>query len=97
MKKKLSLIILAALMSFILAACGETTMDGGNDTNGMAGEPGATAPKATGSTAEKAGDVVKDATEGVGNAGKAMIDGAENAVNDITNGVTGAVDNATGR
>ncbi|MBR5151955.1 MAG: hypothetical protein IKW60_00295 [Clostridia bacterium] len=94
MKKKLSLIFATVLTVLTLSACGETTMDGGNDTNGMAGEPRSTGtqtatPRGTGSMAEDAGNAVKDAVDGVGNAGKALIDGAERTVNDVTNGMTG--------
>ena len=104
MKKRLWALCLALVCSFMLAACGETTMDNGRDTNGMPGEPTTGQTKNNNnnmgdgakSAADGVGNAVKDAANGVGNATKDVVDGATNAIDSAANGVTDAVDNASG-
>ena len=87
--KKISTILVAVFASMMLVACGsdgETTMDNGRDTNGMAGEPVATAQpdnnnKNNDSVVDKAMDAEKD-----------MVDGAKNAVDSAAEGMNNAAD-----
>ena len=109
--KKITTVLIAVFASMMLVACGsdgETTMDNGRDTNGMAGEPVATAQpdnnnKNNDSVVDKAMDAekdmvdgatnaTKDAVDGVGNAAKDMVDGAKNAVDSAAEGMNNAAD-----
>ncbi len=88
MKKKLSRIVGIGILVLALVGCGETTMDGGRDTDGRAGETGDAGQSEAGRMVDDAENAVKDAADGIGNAGRAMMDGAENAANDVTGGVS---------
>ena len=103
MKKRIWMIVTAMVCSLMLAACTETTMDNGNDTNGMQGEPATTQnnqgdrmENGMDSAVNGVGNAVKDAADGVGNAAKDVIDGTTNAIDSATDGMSGAVNNATG-
>ena len=96
MKKRRMIGFIALIGCMLLAGCGETTMDGGNDTNGLPGEPNATQGRSmdnpVGDAVDGAGNAVRDAANGVGDAAGALINGAENVVNDVTNGAQNMVD-----
>lgn len=99
MKKKIVTFLSLMICIGLLAACGETTMDGGRDTNGQSGEYSNSSEhnkdNAADSVTDDAKNAVENATNGVGNAAKDVVDGAEKAVDDVTNGAADAVDRAT--
>ena len=104
--KKLITSIFVLTCCVMLASCGtngSTTMDNGNDTNGIQGETSGSVNKeehnggdAAKDAADGAGNAVKDAADGVGNAAKDVVDGTENAVDDAVNGAENAADNVAG-
>ena len=90
MKKRLTVLTCLALCCLMLAACGDgsTTMDGGKDTDGKAGETTNSIQQSTsGENGEGAQGAVENITGGVENA----IDDATDAVDDVTKGVSDAV------
>ncbi len=97
--KKLLLITLFACC-ILLTACGETTMDYGNDTDGRAGEPYNNQENNTSgamdSATEGVGNAVRNAADGVGDAARGVVDGAQGAVDGATAGMEETMNNITG-
>lgn len=100
MKKKTVTFLALMICIGLLTACGETTMDGGRDTNGQNGEYSNSSEhdknNAADSVTDDAKNAVEDATDGVGNAAQDVVDGAEKVADDVTNGAADAVERAVG-
>ncbi len=105
--KKLITGICAILCCLFLIACsdGTTTMDGGRDTDGRAGETSNSVQQPTsgenGEGAQGAAENItggaKNAVDNTRNAARDVVDGAGQAVKDAADGVTRAVDDMTGK
>ena len=77
MKRKITMTLAALLCCFMLAGCGngETTMDQGRDTDGIAGEAPQETDRAHNATSGENGEGAQESAENV-------TGGAENAIND---------------
>lgn len=86
--KKIILGTLIAVLCMSLAACGETTMDNGNDTNGIGGDESVTQNESR--VVDDGNTVMDDAKR----AGKDLMDGAKNAADDMMQGEKNAIQDA---
>ncbi len=106
--KKLLIGLCLSLCCLSLVACsdGSTTMDGGKDTDGRAGERTQNTDMVNNPTSGENGEGAQGVAENItGGAGKAVqnttdaardvVDGAGQAVRDVGNGVGDAVKNVT--
>ena len=106
--KKLSIGICTLLCCLSLVACsdGSTTMDGGRDTDGRAGETNNVTDTINNPTSGENGEGAQGAAENITggaknavddtkDAARSVVDGAGQAVKDVTDGVGNAVKNAT--
>ena len=91
--KMRTLVLLTGLMCCLLfAGCGETTMDGGKDTNGRAGEP--IEDRVYNQTSGENGEGAQGAAENITGGVNKGVNNAKNATEDIAGGAGQAVKDA---
>ncbi len=87
--KKVILGTLVSILCVFLSACGSTTMDNGNDTNGIGGDEG---DKGGRSRIENS---IDDTMDDARKAGDDLINGAKDATDDMMEGERKAIDDAS--